>query len=278
MRIVLYFTDNLTDPRVITFDLNFAQSNYSKIHKIEFPNASPELVRLLGKDPSVSHKSGKRPITSSSNSSSNNKKPKTKPKSNANHESTSSRSSSSSRSSISSHSSQQSSSKQTAKKKPESSSAHTKTAKKAKPESIKAESSKSKPEKYPKRSSYSPPPPPPSSSSSSLPQQTQPPIPRSPSFNNLSPAPNSIPISSPANSHMTTNTPDSNDEKIISPTKDMAVDDENAEHAYTLRDVYNLDSIHRTDIDEETRERWGIPEVITIFTTNSNQLKLKPFR
>jgi hypothetical protein len=28
-----------------------------------------------------------------------------------------------------------------------------------------------------------------------------------------------------------------------------------------MSDVYNLDSIHRAKLDDETRERWGIPEV-----------------
>ncbi|GAA5799538.1 hypothetical protein HPULCUR_004954 [Helicostylum pulchrum] len=107
---------------------------------------------------------------------------------------------------------------------------------KAKPET------KSKPEKHPKKT-YSPSP-----------------IPRSPSFNNLSPAPNSISTSSPAYSHITTATPESNnDEKIVSPENNLIQDE--GEHAYTLRDVYNLDSIHRAKIDEETRERWGIPEI-----------------
>ncbi|KAI7908048.1 yeats family-domain-containing protein [Cokeromyces recurvatus] len=47
MRIVLYFADHITDPQVLLFDLNFAMSNYSVIHTIEFPNASPELIKLL---------------------------------------------------------------------------------------------------------------------------------------------------------------------------------------------------------------------------------------
>jgi hypothetical protein len=165
MRVVLYFTDNLTDPRVLTFDLNFAQSNYSLTHKVEFPDASPELIKLLAKDPTTSRKGGKKPISSVS---SNNSKPKSKSNNDNNNSSSNSR--------------------QTAKKKPASSSPHAKTAKKAKPETIKHEPiTKSKPEKYPKKSSYSPPS-----------------LPRSPSFSDLSPAPNSILNSSPSYSHKTT--------------------------------------------------------------------------
>ncbi|KAI9269970.1 yeats family-domain-containing protein [Helicostylum pulchrum] len=231
MRIVLYFTDNLTDPRVITFDLNFAQSNYSITHKLEFPNASPELIRLLAKDPSTNaRKGGKKPISLTNNN--NKSKPKKINTETNNNDNNNNESGNSSRSSSRSRSSS-SSGRQTAKKKPET---HTKTAKKAKPET------KSKPEKHPKKT-YSPSP-----------------IPRSPSFNNLSPAPNSISTSSPAYSHITTATPESNnDEKIVSPENNLIQDE--GEHAYTLRDVYNLDSIHRAKIDEETRERWGIPEI-----------------
>lgn len=234
MRIVLYFTDNLTDPRVITFDLNFAQSNYSITHKLEFPNASPELIRLLAKDPSTNaRKGGKKPISLTNNN--NKSKPKKINTETNNNDNNNNESGNSSRSSSRSRSSS-SSGRQTAKKKPET---HTKTAKKAKPET------KSKPEKHPKKT-YSPSP-----------------IPRSPSFNNLSPAPNSISTSSPAYSHITTATPESNnDEKIVSPENNLIQDE--GEHAYTLRDVYNLDSIHRAKIDEETRERWGIPEVLLL--------------
>lgn len=232
MRIVLYFTDNLTDPKVLTFDLNFAQSNYSKTHKVEFPNASPELIKLLARDPSMNTSSSRKGGQSISSS-------KSKSKSNTDHNSNDTNSSTSSTSS--------SNSRQTAKKKPASSAPHAKTAKKAKPENnmSKHDPTKTKPEKYPKKISYSP---------TSLP--------RSPSFNDLSPAPNSIPNSSPAHSHITnTATPDSTDEKLVSPSTNTILDDENANHVYTMSDVYNLDSIHRAKLDDETRERWGIPEV-----------------
>lgn len=238
MRIVLYFTDNLTDPKVLTFDLNFAQGNYSITHKVEFPNASPELIKLLARDPSVSttssRKGGKKPISSTISNSSSKSKSKNNTDNNNNNDN-------------SSNSSSSSSSRQTAKKKPASSTPHAKTAKKAKPETIKHELTKSKPEKYPKKISYSP---------TSLP--------RSPSFNDLSPAPNSIPNSSPTHSHITTATPDSTDEKIVSsksPPANITIPDNNADHIYTMNDVYNLDSIHRAKLDDETRERWGIPEV-----------------
>ncbi|KAF7725822.1 hypothetical protein EC973_009245 [Apophysomyces ossiformis] len=50
MRIVLYFTNNLANPEVISFDLNFSQSNYSVVHKVVFENPSPELITLLATD------------------------------------------------------------------------------------------------------------------------------------------------------------------------------------------------------------------------------------
>ncbi|KAI9483065.1 MAG: yeats family-domain-containing protein [Benjaminiella poitrasii] len=53
MRIVLYFRENITDPQVLLFDLNFAMSNYTVTHTIEFPNASPELIRLITIDAST---------------------------------------------------------------------------------------------------------------------------------------------------------------------------------------------------------------------------------
>ncbi|KAI7892967.1 uncharacterized protein EV154DRAFT_479878 [Mucor mucedo] len=227
--------DNLTDPKVLTFDLNFAQGNYSKTHKIEFPNASPELIKLLARDPSVNTSSSRKGGSSISSSKS---KSKSSTDNNINDTNSSTSSSSSSNS------------RQTAKKKPASSSSsssntpHAKTAKKAKPENMpKPDPAKSKPEKYPKKTSYSP---------TSLP--------RSPILNDLSSAPNS----SPAHSQITsTATPDSIDEKIVSPSTNTTVpDNDNADHVYSMSDVYNLDSIHRAKLDDETRERWAIPERI----------------
>lgn len=238
MRIVLCFVDNVTDPKVLTFDLHFAQSNYSTTHKLEFPNASQELIKLLAKDPSSSRKGGKKPMSSTSSSTSN----KSKSKSNNDNNNANNNSNSSS------------SSRQIAKKKPVSSSPHAKTAKKAKPESTTtittpATTTKSKStEKYSKKSSYSPPS-----------------LSRSPS---LSPAPDSPPL----HSHITnTATPDSsttstsnekNSSVKTSPAKNNTILDGNAEHIYNMHDVYNLDAIHRAKLDEATRERWGIPEVI----------------
>lgn len=220
MRILLYFADNLTDPKILTFDLNFAQSDYSIICKVEFPNASPELIKLLATDPSTNNthtprKGGKKPIssmTTSSSSNSNNSKSKSK-----------------------SSSTDSNNSRQQAKKKPVSSSPHTKAAKKAKPES----KEKSKPQKL----SHSP-----------TPLQHT----RSPVFNAPSPSTHS----SPSNSHITSDTPES----ALSPEEKTKyspahTNDEEVEHIYNMSDVYNLSSIHRAKIDEETRERWGIPEI-----------------
>ncbi|KAI9251724.1 hypothetical protein BY458DRAFT_15715 [Sporodiniella umbellata] len=51
LRALLHFTGDLATPKIIVFDLNFAQSNYSVVEKIEFPNASAELVHLLSMKP-----------------------------------------------------------------------------------------------------------------------------------------------------------------------------------------------------------------------------------
>ncbi|KAG0788042.1 hypothetical protein G6F16_009651 [Rhizopus arrhizus] len=51
LRALLHFTNNLAAPKIIVFDLNFAQPTYSVIEKIEFPNASAELVHLLSLKP-----------------------------------------------------------------------------------------------------------------------------------------------------------------------------------------------------------------------------------
>ncbi|KAI8360807.1 yeats family-domain-containing protein [Blakeslea trispora] len=61
MRVVLYFTENITDPQVLLFDLNFALSTYSITHTVKFPNASPELVELLSREP-LPRKGGKKPM------------------------------------------------------------------------------------------------------------------------------------------------------------------------------------------------------------------------
>ncbi|KAI8351460.1 yeats family-domain-containing protein [Choanephora cucurbitarum] len=62
MRVVLYFTENITDPQVLLFDLNFALSNYSITHTVKFPNASPELIELLSREP-LPRKGGKKPMS-----------------------------------------------------------------------------------------------------------------------------------------------------------------------------------------------------------------------
>lgn len=63
MRVVLYFTNDITDPQVLLFDLNFALSNYSTIHTVEFHNASPELKQLLSDHPFSPRKGGKKPMS-----------------------------------------------------------------------------------------------------------------------------------------------------------------------------------------------------------------------
>ncbi|KAG0173981.1 hypothetical protein DFQ28_001245 [Apophysomyces sp. BC1034] len=50
MRIALYFTNNLANPEVVSFDLNFSQASYSVTHKVVFENPSPELIMLLATD------------------------------------------------------------------------------------------------------------------------------------------------------------------------------------------------------------------------------------
>jgi transcription initiation factor IIF auxiliary subunit len=67
MRVVLYFTNNLVDPQVLLFDLNFAQSNYSTVKKVEFPDAPPEFAALLQKTlppPRLSKRKGESDISS----------------------------------------------------------------------------------------------------------------------------------------------------------------------------------------------------------------------
>ncbi|ORE07237.1 hypothetical protein BCV72DRAFT_226956 [Rhizopus microsporus var. microsporus] len=55
LRALLHFTNNLAAPKIIVFDLNFTQPNYSIIERVEFSNASPELVQLLSLKPDSFH-------------------------------------------------------------------------------------------------------------------------------------------------------------------------------------------------------------------------------
>ncbi|RCH98133.1 hypothetical protein CU097_014118 [Rhizopus azygosporus] len=55
LRALLHFTNNLAAPKIIVFDLNFTQANYSIIERVEFSNASPELVQLLSLKPDSFH-------------------------------------------------------------------------------------------------------------------------------------------------------------------------------------------------------------------------------
>jgi hypothetical protein len=55
LRALLHFTNNLAAPKIIVFDLNFTQSNYSIVERVEFSNASPELVQLLSLKPDSFH-------------------------------------------------------------------------------------------------------------------------------------------------------------------------------------------------------------------------------
>ncbi|KAI8970203.1 yeats family-domain-containing protein [Mycotypha africana] len=52
LKIVLYFKNDIANPQVLSFDLNFAQPTYSKVITLEFPNASSELIELLSGEPS----------------------------------------------------------------------------------------------------------------------------------------------------------------------------------------------------------------------------------
>ncbi|CEI89925.1 hypothetical protein RMCBS344292_04261 [Rhizopus microsporus] len=55
LRALLHFTNNLAAPKIIVFDLNFTQLNYSIIERVEFSNASPELIQLLSLKPDSFH-------------------------------------------------------------------------------------------------------------------------------------------------------------------------------------------------------------------------------
>ncbi|CAO3703268.1 unnamed protein product [Rhizopus stolonifer] len=100
LRALLHFTNNLAAPKIIVFDLNFAQPNYSVVEKIEFPNASAELVHLLSMKPSSptsalspptrTNAAHHRPVPRSSMSSNTNRHPSSIPKQSSNYASSSS--------------------------------------------------------------------------------------------------------------------------------------------------------------------------------------------
>ncbi|KAI8637779.1 yeats family-domain-containing protein [Parasitella parasitica] len=222
MRVVLYFTDNITDPQVLLFDLNFALSNYSITHSIEFPNASPELVKLLSRGPSSAstsmsaslasgpRKGGKKPAPSSSIVDS-----------------------------------------RQAKKKPSSSSPYSKTAKKAKPES---KSSTSIPSKKLRKSSVS-------SSSSPAPASAYIAAPQSPVYDHPSLSDHSIHSSPSLIATSTPELQPEDDTKLIHSRSSSDSSNKNVDHTYRIADVYNLNPIHHAKIDKRLRDQWDIPDI-----------------
>jgi transcription initiation factor IIF auxiliary subunit len=221
MRVVLYFTDNVADPQVLLFDLNFALSNYSKTHTIEFPNASPELLKLLATTP---RKGGKKPMSSAPPlKSEKESKPSTST----------------------------SSSSQVAKKKPISSSPNAKVSKKSKAESkstsFSSTASSVTSTKRADKSSQKP-----SLSSPSLP------LARSPSFTDLSPMESSL-YSSPAQTNTPESIRAKEEQEVGEVISDM--NDDRGEHVYKMSDVYNLNPIHHATLDQSVRDKWNIPQV-----------------
>lgn len=226
MRVVLYFTDNVADPQVLLFDLNFALSNYSKTHTIEFPNASPELLNLLTTTP---RKGGKKPMSSA-------------PSSKSDKESSSN-------------------SKHTSKKKPVSSSPNVKASKKSKPEykSSSLSSTASPVTTVTKRTGTSSQK---SSISSPLPLARSPSF---TDLSPMVPSIYSSPAQKVTATPEFVSETDENEQEVgvvisdQSSTNDM--DNDRTEHVYNMSDVYNLSSIHHASIDQSVCDKWGIPQV-----------------
>ncbi|KAL9558411.1 hypothetical protein MBANPS3_000911 [Mucor bainieri] len=238
MRVVLYFTDNITDPQVLLFDLNFALPNYSITHSVEFPNASPELVKLLSRDPSSASVSAI--LSAASTPRKGGKKPAP----------------------ITSDSRQ-------AKKKPISSSPHSKTAKKAKPDTKSTTSSSSRKSRKSSTSSSSP-----------APAHITTPVvatPQSPVYDHPSPSdysthssPSLIATSTP-DLHPVDTEEDDNDEEeqeeqeeakaLHSRSSSDSSSNRLVDHAYKIADVYNLNPIHHAKLDKQIRDKWNIPDI-----------------
>ncbi|KAI8349653.1 hypothetical protein EDC96DRAFT_448462 [Choanephora cucurbitarum] len=51
MRVVLYFTNHLSEPENIFFDLHFREHTYAILHRVHFRQPSPELIRILTTEP-----------------------------------------------------------------------------------------------------------------------------------------------------------------------------------------------------------------------------------
>ncbi|KAI9256447.1 yeats family-domain-containing protein [Phascolomyces articulosus] len=51
MRIVLYFVNNIANTELLSFDLNFMQTQYSVVKTVVFQNPSSELTAILSRDP-----------------------------------------------------------------------------------------------------------------------------------------------------------------------------------------------------------------------------------
>ncbi|KAF1807240.1 yeats family-domain-containing protein [Mucor lusitanicus] len=232
MRVVLYFTDNITDPQVLLFDLNFALASYSITHSVEFPNASPELVKLLSRDPSSA------PASAATSAASTPRKGGKKP----------------APSTSSSDSSRQ------AKKKPISSSPHSKTAKKAKPEAKSTTLSK----KSRKSSTSSSSPAPASAYVAATPQSPiydQP----SPSGYSTHSSPSLIATSTPDLHPVDTEAEEDEEEEETKAIHSRSSSDSSAnrlvDHTYKIADVYNLNPIHHAKLDKRLRDKWDIPDI-----------------
>jgi hypothetical protein len=226
MRVVLYFTDNVTDPQVLLFDLNFALSNYSKTHTVEFPNASPELLKLLAMTP---RKGGKKPMSSGPTS-----KPDKEPKA----------------SSISN-------SKQVAKKKPISSSPNAKASKKSKTESLPSTTPSKRTGKNSRKSSISSP----VQQLARSPSFTD----LSPMETSLYSSPAQTVTTNKANTPESIRGKDEQEQEMgeVIPDRSFTndIDDDRIEHAYKMSDIYNLNSVHHATIDQNVRDKWEIPQV-----------------
>ncbi|CAO0793772.1 unnamed protein product [Mucor circinelloides] len=227
MRVVLYFTDNITDPQVLLFDLNFALATYSITHTVEFPNASPELVKLLSRDPSSASSSTS--VSVSSAPRKGGKKPASSTSTTENRQ---------------------------AKKKPISSSPHSKTAKKAKPDTKSTTSAPSKKSRKSSVSSASPAPAPAFIAAPQSPVYDQP----SPSDYSTHSSPSLIATSTP---EVQPEEAEAEEEEMKAIHSRSSSDGSNRyiDHTYKIADVYNLNPIHHAKIDKRLRDKWDIPDI-----------------
>ncbi|GAN05306.1 transcription initiation factor TFIID subunit 14 [Mucor ambiguus] len=226
MRVVLYFTDNITDPQVLLFDLNFALASYSITHSVEFPNASTELVRLLSRDPSSASTSTA--TSAASTPRKGGKKPAPSTSTNEGRQ---------------------------AKKKPISSSPHSKTAKKAKPDTKSTTPISSKKLRKSSTSSSSPAPAPAAVTTSQSPVYDQP----SPSDYSTHSSPSLIATTTP-DLHPA-DTEEEETKALHSRSSSDSSSNRIVDHTYKIADVYNLNSIHHAKLDKRLRDKWDIPDI-----------------